>query len=127
MYGLPRKFNIAFDGGGAVSALEDTYDIGFTAVRVSEGKAVPPGVYYRLLLGGISGHKDFAKDEGVLLTAEQCIPVANAVVRVFNEHGDRTDRKKARLKYELDRWDHPKYLAETEKHRSRFARISTPR
>ena len=116
MYGLPRKFNIAFDGGGAVSALEDTNDVGFTAVRVGPGKAVPAGVYFRLQLGGISGHKDFAKDEGVLLTPDQCVPVAAAVVRVFIEHGDRTDRKKARLKYVLDRWGHEKYVAETEKH-----------
>ncbi len=115
MYGLPRKFNIAFDGGGAISALEDTNDIGFTAVRVGEGKAVAAGVYYRLQLGGISGHKDFAKDEGVLLTPEQCVPVADAIVKVFIEHGDRTDRKKARLKYVLDRWGHEKYVEETEK------------
>jgi len=118
MYGLPRKFNIAFDGGGAVSALEDTNDIGFTAVRVGEGKAVPAGVYFRLQLGGISGHKDFARDEGVLLTPDQCVPVASAVVKVFIEHGDRTDRKKARLKYVLDRWGHEKYVAETERHLS---------
>jgi len=116
MYGLPRKFNIAFDGGGAVSALEDTNDIGFTAVRVSEGKSVPAGVYFRLQLGGISGHKDFARDEGVLLTPAQCVPVASAVVKVFVENGDRTDRKKARLKYVLDRWGHEKYVAETAKH-----------
>jgi ferredoxin-nitrite reductase len=115
MYGLPRKFNIAFDGGGAISALEDTNDIGFAAVRVGEGKSVPAGVYFRLQLGGISGHKDFAKDEGVLLTPEQCVTVADAVVRVFNENGDRTDRKKARLKYVLDRWGHEKYVEETEK------------
>lgn len=115
MYGLPRKFNIAFDGGGAISALEDTNDIGFTAVRVGEGKAVPPGVYFRLQLGGISGHKDFARDEGVLLTPDQCVTVADAVVKVFNENGDRTDRKKARLKYVLDRWGHAKYVEETEK------------
>lgn len=115
MYGLPRKFNIAFDGGGAISALEDTNDIGFTAVRVGEGKSVPAGVYFRLQLGGISGHKDFAKDEGVLLTPEQCVPVADAIVKVFIENGDRTDRKKARLKYVLDRWGHEKYVEETEK------------
>lgn len=115
MYGLPRKFNIAFDGGGAISALEDTNDIGFTAVRIGEGKSVPPGVYFRLQLGGISGHKDFARDEGVLLTPEQCVPVADAIVKVFIENGDRTDRKKARLKYVLDRWGHEKYVAETEK------------
>src|SRR5215469_16522953 len=37
LYGLPRKFNIAFDGGGAVSVLEDTNDIGFAAVQVPAG------------------------------------------------------------------------------------------
>jgi ferredoxin-nitrite reductase len=116
MYGLPRKFNIAFDGGGAVSALEDSNDIGFSAVLVSAGKAVPAGVYFRLQLGGISGHKDFARDTGVLLRPEDCVPVAAAVVRVFIENGDRTDRTKARLKYVLDRWGLPRYVEETEKH-----------
>ncbi|MCE9529521.1 MAG: NirA family protein [Planctomycetes bacterium] len=115
MYGLPRKFNIAFDGAGAISALEDTNDIGFTAVRVGEGKAVLPGVYFRFQLGGISGHKDFARDTGVLLKPDQCVAVAAAVVRVFIENGDRTDRKKARLKYVLDRWGLPKFVDETEK------------
>ena len=36
-------------------------------------------------------------------------------MRVFAEHGDRTDRKKARLKYLVDRWGVPKFLEETEK------------
>lgn len=120
MFGLPRKFNIAFDGGGQISSVEDTNDIGFTAVRVGEGKSdsdgkrVEPGVYFRMALGGITGHKDFARDEGVLLTPAECVPVAAAVVRVFIDHGDRTDRKKARLKYLLDKWGHEKFLAETE-------------
>ena len=98
MYGLPRKFNIAFDGGGTISALADTNDIGFMAVRVGAGQAVAEGVYFRMELGGITGHKDFARDTGILLRPEECVPVAAAVVRVFIEHGDRTDRKKARLK-----------------------------
>ena len=115
MYGLPRKFNIAFDGGGSISALEDTNDVGFTAVRVAEGKSVPAGVYFRLQLGGISGHKDFARDTGVLLRPDECVPVAAAVVRVFIRNGDRTDRTKARLKYVLDRWGLARYVEETEK------------
>lgn len=118
MYGLPRKFNIAFDGGGRVVALEDTNDIGFTAVRVSEANAdddCPEGVYFQLTLGGITGHKDFARYTGVLLRPEECIPVAAAIVQVFSEHGDRTDRKKARLKYVLDDWGFDKYLQEVEK------------
>ena len=121
MYGLPRKFNIAFDGGGRISAVEDTNDIGFSAIAVGEGKSdadgqsIAPDVYFRLGLGGITGHKDFAKDQGVLLTPEECIPVAAAIVRVFIDHGDRTDRKKARLKYLLDRWGHAKFVEETER------------
>lgn len=115
MYGLPRKFNIAYDGGGAIAALEDTNDIGFTAVGVAEGKSVPAGVYFRLTLGGITGHKDFARDTGVMLTPAECLPVAAAIVRVFIDHGDRTDRKKARLKYLLDKWGFEKFLAEVDK------------
>src|SRR2546425_9003055 len=34
LYGLPRKFNVAFQGGGAVDTVADTNDIGFVAVRV---------------------------------------------------------------------------------------------
>ena len=37
------------------------------------------------------------------------------MIRVFNENGDRTDRKKARLKYLVDRWGVEKFIAETEK------------
>jgi len=113
-YGLPRKFNVGFDGGGQVAVLEDTNDIGFAAVAVDEGEAVPAGVYFRLLLGGITGHGDFARDTGVLLKPEECLPVAATIIRIFIAEGDRTDRTKARLKYVLDQWGVEKYLAETE-------------
>ncbi|MEP7155618.1 MAG: NirA family protein [Betaproteobacteria bacterium] len=114
MYGLPRKFNIAFDGGGKVAALDDTNDIGFFAVKVGEGKSSPPGIYFRLRLGGITGHHDFAKDEGVILSPAHCVPVAEAIVRVFIQEGDRTNRQKARMKYVLDRIGHEEYLKRVE-------------
>lgn len=115
LYGLPRKFNIAFDGGGSVGVLEETNDIGFSAVRVVDGREVPAGVYLRMQLGGITGHKDFARDTGILLKPQECIAVAEAVVKVFIEHADRTDRNKARLKYILDQWGIDKYLEEVQK------------
>jgi len=115
MYDLPRKFNVAFDSGGAISVLADTNDIGFVAVRVGEGQEVAPGVYFRVLLSGITGHKQFASDCGILLSPEQTVAVAAAMIRVFSENGDRTDRKKARLKYLIDRWGVDKFVAETEK------------
>jgi ferredoxin-nitrite reductase len=115
LYKLPRKFNIAFDNGGAISTLADTNDIGFQAVEVGAGKSVPAGVYFRVLLSGITGHRQFAADSGLLLRPDQAIAVAAAMLRVFIDHGDRTDRKKARLKYLIDRWGIPKFLEETEK------------
>src|SRR6185436_2543797 len=72
LYGLPRKFNVAFDGGNCISALEDTNDIGFKAVRVDAGHGVDEGIYFRLALGGITGHCDFARDTGLLLKPEEC-------------------------------------------------------
>ncbi len=115
MYGLPRKFNIAFDNGGSISIVADTNDIGFIAVQVKEGQSVPAGIYFRVLLCGITGHKQFATDCGILLRPDQTIAVAAAMVRVFSQNGDRTDRKKARLKYLVDRWGTEKFLVETEK------------
>jgi ferredoxin-nitrite reductase len=103
LYGLPRKFNVGFDGGGVIPVLEDTNDIGFQAVAVKDGFAIAPGVWFRLLIGGITGHKDFARETGVLVKPADATKVADAIVRVFIDHGDRTDRTKARLKYVIDR------------------------
>ncbi|HEX9522431.1 MAG TPA: NirA family protein [Reyranella sp.] len=115
MYGLPRKFNIAFDGGGRVPVLEDTNDIGFVACQVTGGTGFESGIYFRLLLGGITGHLDFAFETGILLKPEECVKVAGAVVRAFVAHGDRTNRLKARLKYVLDRMGREAFVAEVEK------------
>ena len=102
LYGLPRKFNVAFDGAGTIAVLEDTNDIGFQAVQVNEGFGLSPGIWFKLCLGGITGHHDFARDTGVLVQPQDACKVADAVVRLFIEHGDRSDRTKARLKYVLD-------------------------
>ena len=114
LYGLPRKFNIAFDGGGRVAVLEDTNDIALAAVAVADGFGVAAGVYYRLGLGGITGHRDFARETGVIVRPEDAVRVCNAIIRVFIGHGDRTDRTKARLKYLLDRWGLEKFLGAVE-------------
>jgi ferredoxin-nitrite reductase len=103
LYGLPRKFNVGFDGGGLIPVLEDTNDIGFQAVEVKDGAGVAPGIWFSLMLGGITGHKDFARATGVVVAPKDATKVADAVVRVFIDHGDRTDRNKARLKYVIDR------------------------
>jgi ferredoxin-nitrite reductase len=124
LYGLPRKFNVAFDGAGIIPVLEDTNDIGFQAVEVLDGFGVEPGVWFRLALGGITGHRDFARDTGVIVKPADAGKVADAIVRVFIDHGDRTNRLKARLKYVLDVWGFEKFLAAVEeKLGAKFARV----
>lgn len=132
-YDLPRKFNIAFHGGGRIPTVEDTNDIGWKAVRVwtpaelaaAEAGAVrvgdlvteqlSAGIYFRCALGGATGHKAFARDLGVLVPAADVIRVTAALLRVYLANGNRTDRKKARLKHLLETWTLDRYLAETEK------------
>ena len=55
LYGLPRKFNVGFDGAGVIPVLEDTNDIGFQAVQVNDGFGLEPGIWFRLCLGGLTG------------------------------------------------------------------------
>ncbi len=133
-YDLPRKFNIAYDGGGLIGTVEDTNDIGAKAVFVGApvsdpaslvgqpqragsetGAPLTPGVYFRISLGGATGHKAFARDLGVLVKPAELNKVVVALTRVYIANGNRTDRKKARLKHLLETWSLEKYLAETEK------------
>ncbi len=124
LYGLPRKFNVAFDNGGSLCAAADTNDIGFMAVRVTAATLeklpagaprVEPGIYFRVHLGGITGHLDFARETGLLIKPSEAVAVSAAMIRVFAENGDRTNRKKARLKYLLDKWGFDKFIEETQK------------
>lgn len=118
LYGLPRKFNISFDGRGTITPLSDTNDIGYFAVEVTEDIAtpeIPAGIYFQVRLGGITGHKDFARPTSVLVKPGDCSEMSGAILKVFIKNGDRTDRKKARLKYLLDDWGFDKFMAEVEK------------
>jgi ferredoxin-nitrite reductase len=119
LYGLPRKFNTAFDGAGCVPVLEDTNDIGFQAVEVKDGFGLEPGIWFRLCLGGLTGHRDFTRDTGIVVKPSEATKVADAVVRVFIDHGNRTDRSKARLKYVLDKLGVDKFLGLVEEKLSR--------
>ena len=111
LYGLPRKFNVAFDGAGKIAVLEDTNDIAFAAVEVKDGFGVEPGVWFRLGIGGITGHRDFARQTGIIVKPADATKVADAIVRAFIDTGDRTNRLKARMKYVIDGIGLDKFLA----------------
>jgi len=108
-YDLPRKFNIAYDGGGLIGTVEDTNDIGVRAVKAGNE------IFFRIALGGATGHKAFARDLGILVSPSELNKVIVALVRVFIANGNRGDRKRARLKHLLETWTLEQYLTETEK------------
>lgn len=100
---LPRKFKIAF----AIPPLNDidvfTNCLGFVAI--SENNEL---IGYNMLAGGGMGRshgnsQTYPRLADVIgfLPPEQIENVSKAVLQVFKEFGDRTNRKHARLKYVL--------------------------
>jgi len=98
---LPRKFKVAF----AIPPINDvdifTNDLGFSAV-VESGRVVG----YNVTVGGGMGRSHnnvftFPRLADVLgfIPRERLVEVAEAVLRIHRDFGDRTNRKHARLKY----------------------------
>lgn len=114
-YDLPRKFNIAFHGGGSIPTVEETNDIGWSAVKLDAASGDrAAGVYFRCAVGGATGHRSIARDLGILVKPSDVIRVTTAMLKVYLAHGNRSDRKKARLKHLLETWSLDRFLSETE-------------
>ena len=110
---LPRKFKIAF------SLPEDNccdilaQCLGFLAV-VENGKPVG----YNLYAGGGQGMTNSKPDTFphlaqpvCFVTPDEVVAAAEAVIKLFRDHGNRADRKRARLKYVMHDWGVEKFRA----------------
>jgi sulfite reductase (ferredoxin) len=97
-YNLPRKYKIAFSGCAADCALAQVSDLGFIA-EVRDGV---PG--FRVLSGGGMGGNSRIGDELLAWTpASQVIRIAEAIRRLFDQHGDRSNKSQARLRFVFER------------------------
>ena len=116
---LPRKFKTAF----AIPPLNDTdvftNCLGFVAIADPANPNKLIG--YNLLVGGglgmSHGNKEtFPRLADVLglFPREQLVNVAQAVLTAYRDHGDRTNRKHARLKYVLEEKGAAWFRAEVE-------------
>ncbi|MHC4646526.1 MAG: sulfurtransferase TusA family protein [Planctomycetota bacterium] len=95
-FNLPRKYKIAFSGCSADCAFASVADLGFFAhnkdgqsgfaVYAGGGLGLNPAVAVKI--------EDFVKDSDIF-------EVAEAVKRLFDKHGDRSNKHKARLRYVL--------------------------
>ncbi len=115
---LPRKFKIAI----AVPPQNDVdvyaHDLGLISI-VRDGVVVGYDVTVGGGMGMTHGEPDTFPRTGDLLgfcTPEQALAVADAVIQVQRDNGDRSVRKHARLKYTIERMGLDAFRREVEGH-----------
>ncbi len=108
---LPRKFKVGF-------ALPDDNSIdlfaqcmGFLGI-VEKGNLVGFNLYAGGGMGRTHGNADtfpFLAQPVAFITLDQFLPAAEGIIQLFRDHGNRADRKRARLKYVLHDWGIAKF------------------
>jgi sulfite reductase (ferredoxin) len=108
---LPRKFKIAFSlpNDNCTDILANC--LGFLCV-VENG--VPVG--YNVYVGGGQGRTNSRDDTFAypavclgFVTPDEVIATSEAVIKLYRDHGNRADRKRARLKYVVADWGAEKF------------------
>ena len=97
-FNLPRKYKIVFSGCPDDCAFASVADLGFFACcrDGKKGFAVYAG-------GGLGSNPAVAEQIEDFIEADKIFEVAEAVKRLFDKHGDRSNKHKARLRYVLAR------------------------
>ena len=91
---MGRKFKAAFSSAASDQALTFIHDLGFIPL-IKKGQRG-----FRVMLGGGIGSQPIEANEVFsFLEADRMIPFSEAVIRVFDRHGERNKRNKARLKF----------------------------
>ncbi len=93
---LPRKFKIAFSGCVTMDCAKTMiHDIGLSAIQNDDGTRG-----FRMVVGGGLGSAPrLAKLFRKFLPVDDLIPVCEAIIKVFDNHGNRKNRTKARMKF----------------------------
>ena len=99
---LPRKFKIAFSGCSKDCAMAPINDIGAIAVKREVNGTEKPG--FRIYIaGGLGPHPKIAQLLDEFVPAEDLIPLSEAILRVFDQYGERKNRSRARMKFLLEK------------------------
>ncbi|OOG71855.1 HEPN domain-containing protein [Flavobacterium sp. A45] len=91
---MGRKFKISFSSSDKDTALSYLHDLGFIPKIVNGEKG------FKIMLGGgLGSQPSHAELLSEFVPVNQIIPTAEGVIRVFDRHGERAKRLKARLKF----------------------------
>jgi sulfite reductase (ferredoxin) len=104
---LPRKFKIAFEGCAEDHARTGIHDVGAVAqIRVRDGKEERGFCLY--IAGGLGAQPRSATLLEEFTPADQLIPTIEAIIRVFDRHGnrrpERIHRMRSRMKFLAREW-----------------------
>jgi ferredoxin-nitrite reductase len=108
---LPRKFNIALCGCRDNSVHAEINDLAFVPA-FKEGK-----LGFNVLVGGFFSARRCAEAIGldVWVDPRDVVPLCEAVLLVYRDHGLRANRQKARLMWLIDEWGLEKFRAAVER------------
>src|SRR5690606_33462569 len=95
---MGRKFKIAFSSSIKDTAFSYIHDFGFIPkVKTVDGQEVRG--FTVMFGGGLGAQPILAHKIHDFLPEEELIPLMEATIRVFDRHGERNNRNKARFKY----------------------------
>jgi len=94
---MGRKFKISFSSSDDDTAFSFIHDLGFIP-KIVNGKRG----FKVMIAGGLGANPTLALTAYEFLEADQIIPLAEAVLRVFDRYGERTRRMKARFKFLME-------------------------
>ena len=99
---LPRKFKISFSGCSKDCALAPINDIGAVAVQKEINGTSQRG-FKIYLAGGLGPHPRVAQLFEEFVPADDLLPLSEAILRVFDQYGERKNRNRARMKFLLEK------------------------
>ena len=122
---MGRKIKIAFSSSEKDTALVYMHDLGFIPkTKREDGKDIRG---FKVYLGGGLGAQPFlAHLSHEFLPEDQLLPFTEAVLRVFDRHGERNSRHKARLKFLLAKLGLESFLQLVEQERLALPHASIP-
>ncbi len=96
---LPRKFKIAFSGCNHDCAMTPIHDVGLLAKKAEDGT-----IGFRMVVGGgLGAAPRIAHLLREFVPMDDLIPSIEAVIKVFDNLGNRKNRSKARMKFVIEK------------------------
>ncbi|RDV16179.1 nitrite reductase [Pontibacter diazotrophicus] len=95
---MGRKFKMSFSSSDSDTALSYMHDLGFIP-KVKEENGQTIRGFKVMIGGGLGAQPALAHTAYEFLPEDRVIPFIEGVLRIFDRHGERNNRNKARFKY----------------------------